>query len=168
MKQSKDFHGFTFTSSLVGVSMLLNYISLYCHEISNYVIMTEQHELALTIQGVYFVEINSMNFVFQKDYAQKTNNLYGLHLILDWFVNFNPAKYAPYTVILFAIYTFRMHTCVRILSPTYTRQHFAGNTVESNLLLSVCWASTLKATCCLTTLPDVESNIMLPVVYVGL
>lgn len=54
LKQSKDFHGFTFTSSLVGVSLLLNYISLYCHEISNYVIMTEQHELALTIQGGIF------------------------------------------------------------------------------------------------------------------
>ena len=73
-----------------------------------------------------------------------------------------------------------------LLSPTYTRRHFAGNTVESSLLLSVCWASTLKATswqhvasgierlsipeatCCLTASPDVESNIVLPVVYVVL
>ena len=50
----------------MGVSILLNHIPLYCHEISNYVIMTKQHELALTIQGVYFMGINFTNFSFQR------------------------------------------------------------------------------------------------------
>ena len=66
--------------------------------------------------------------------------------------------------------TFKQGNCdLLMLKAQHThRQHFAGNTVEYSLLLSVCWASTLKATCCLTTSADVESNIMLPVVYVGL
>ena len=44
--------------------------------------------------GVYFVGID---FKFQNNYTQKTNNL--VHtLFLNDSQNFNPAKYTPYTV----------------------------------------------------------------------